>query len=127
MDYEVLHKVVYQYNNGITTDVIEIKTLSKNLDDENPSFTFRIDHPLKSVEWDTCEENCGGFEYVSEEDAFDGAVDYFINHFVPFLYIEEDPEQIRQSLYNDFDIRYYYDENPENNIEEEPEDFIFNK
>ena len=75
--------------------------------DKDPSFTFEVKFPNgRSISWDSCLENCGGFEFETQEDAIDAALDFLIDH-ASFEEIDE-PMNL---------------ENPEDNIEEVPEDF----
>ena len=85
---------------------INIIIYGKNID-KDPSFTFKIKFPDgQSISWDSCLENCGGFEFETQEDAIDAALDFLVDH-TSFKEIDE-PINL---------------ENPEDNIEEVPEDF----
>ena len=91
---------------------VVVKILIDDFDKEDPSFSFQIRFPEnKIVNWFDCQENCGGFEYDSEEDAIDAAMDYIIDH---ASFSVSDEETLIEL------------ENPEDNIEEVPEDFRLN-
>ena len=103
--------------------LVNVLIYGKNIDSEKPSFSFDIKFSDGSVlSWDKCSENYGGFEYVSQEDAVDAALDFLVDH-ANFQQINE--KDLRKASY-DADLNGELDcfnDNPEDNIEEVPEDF----
>ena len=96
-----------------------IKIYGKNIDSEDPSFSFDVVFP----DGEKYSENDGGFEYETEEDAFNAALDFLVDH--ASFHQTNQKEMNRRAKFNadlngNFEI---YDENPEDNVEEVPEDF----
>ena len=101
--------------------LVHITIYGKNIDSEDPSFSFEIKFSNGDfLSWETCSENRGGFEYDSQEDAVDAALDFLVDH-ASFHKINQ--KDLRKKAAYDADLLNEFDENPEDNIEEIPEDF----
>ena len=102
-------------------NLVHIIIYGKNVDSENPSFSFEIKFSDGNIlSWKKCSENLGGFEYENQEDAVDAALDFLIDH-ASFNKINQ--KDLRRKTVYDADLLNLMDENPEDNIEEIPEDF----
>lgn len=102
-------------------NLVHITIYGKNIDSEDPSFSFEIKFSNGDfLSWEMCSENHGGFEYDSQEDAVDAALDFLIDH-ASFHKINQ--KDLRKKAAYDADLLNEFDENPEDNIEEIPEDF----
>lgn len=106
-----------------TDNRISVMIYGKKIDNERSSFSFEIKFSDGDyLSWDNCSENCGGFEYETQEDAVDAALDFLIDH-ASFHKINQ--KDLRKKAAYDADLMNL-DENPEDNIEEVPEDFNLN-
>lgn len=103
------YKIISNHVFGTLKDnKVGINILKNDFD----KYSFQILFPGKEpINWHECEENQGGFLYDSEKGVFIAALDYIINH-ASF-------EKIYEQDFLNF-------ENPEDNIEEVPEDFQLN-
>lgn len=102
-------------------NLVHITIYGKNIDSENPSFSFEIRFSDGNIlSWKNCSENCGGFEYENQEDAVDAALDFLIDY-ASFHKINQ--KDLKRKTAYDADLLNLMDENPEDNVEEVPEDF----
>lgn len=96
---------------------INMNLLGINIDSESPSFSFEI-ISFDGTKYSDIVER--GFEYETQEDAFDAAMDFLIDN-PSICEIEQKELKMRKA-------KYFADligmlDNPEDNIEEVPEDF----
>lgn len=101
------------------TNLTKIKIYGKNLDSEEPSFLFKIEFPTGEKYISDSE----GFEYETQEDAIDDALDFIVDN---ASFYEVNKKEMNKRIRFNEDLRgelEYYNENPEDNIEEIPEDF----
>ena len=95
-------------------NLVKVIIYGKNIKSSRPSYSFKLKFSDGNfLIWDDCSENCGGFEYASQEDAIDAALDFLVDH-ASFHKINKKDLKKEEDFYN---------ENPENNMEEIPEDF----
>ena len=100
-------------------NLVNVLIYGKNVDSEKASFSFNIKFTNGDIfAWDNCSENYGGFEYDSEEDAVDAALDFLIDH-ATFNKINQ--KDLRKAQY-DADLNELNE-----NVEEIPEDFRVEK
>lgn len=103
------------------TNLVQISIFGKNIDSEEPSFSFEIKfYNDEYLSWKDCSENYGGFEYENQKDAINAALDFLIDHSTFHKIVSKD---LRKSSAYDADLLNLMDENPEDNVEEMPEDF----
>ena len=103
------------------TNLVQISIFGKNIDSEEPSFSFEIKYYNDEyLSWKDCSENYGGFEYENQKDAINAALDFLIDHSTFHKIVSKD---LRKSSAYDADLLNLMDENPEDNVEEMPEDF----
>ena len=103
------------------TNLIQISIYGKNIDSEEPSFSFEIKFFNGDyLSWKDCSENNGGFEYENQKDAINAALDFLVDHSCFHKIVQKD---LRKKAAYDADLLNDFDENPEDNVEEIPEDF----